>query len=220
MLDPIDLGEFERRTNLRPTAADWKGADRIVSLRDIKRITFSIDMDDVYLSTLLMSTTLTSDPGRRPYEGCSIKRLRTDPAMLSVGQTFVEERKLLDLQAAFCDIFEGTGALRGFAKRGAKIIIGETHGGEQAIAHYLPPIIEVHGHRNVLLDGVHRCWSVMRIGTTIEAIRVFFPKDEFPCDLGSWKDVRMVSAKPPKPERFFGLKPDLFRDLKYVGIDG
>ena len=35
----------------------------------------------------------------------------------------------------------------------------------------------------------------------------------FPADLQSWKTIQLVDAKPPREERFFNLKPELFRDL-------
>lgn len=220
MFEPIDLGEFERRTRIRPGRSLWDGADRIVSLRNLKRIVDIRLMNDEYLANLLLSVTLVGDPAARPYEGCDIKRMRADPAMLAVGQTFVEERKLLNLQASFFDIFKGTGAPSGFAKKGAMIILGEPDDGGLAVAHYLPPLVEWHGERHGLLDGMHRGYSAMRIGTTIEVIKICFPASPFPCDFGHWKNVRLVGAKPPKEERFYGLRPDLFRDLKYVGIDG
>lgn len=220
MFDPISLEDFARRTTVRPEGSGWRGADRIVSLRQITRVTDIRLMNDEYLTRLLRSVTLTGDPDRRPYEGCKVKRLRADPEMLAVGQTFVEERKLLDLQSDFSAVFEGSGASRGFAKKGAMIVLGETADGEHALAHYLPPIIEWHGDRHGLLDGMHRCYSAMRVGTTVEIIKVCFPTLPFPCAFGHWRDVRLVSAKPPKEDRFMDLRPDLFRDLKYVGIDG
>lgn len=220
MFEPIDLGEFERRTSIRPHGDIWRGADRVVSLRNIRKITDIRLMNDAYLNNLLLSVTLVGDPDTRPYEGCDIKRLRADPTMFAVGQTFVEERKLLNLQAGFYDIFRGSGATSGFAKKGAMIILGEAADGGAAIAHYLPPLVEWHGNRHGLLDGMHRGYSAMRVGTTVEIIKVCFPVVPFPCDFGHWKNVRQVGAKPPKEERFFSLKPDLFRDLKYVGIDG
>jgi hypothetical protein len=164
--------------------------------------------------------TLVGDTACRPFAGRKIRRMRADPEMFSVGQTFVEQKKLLALQTDFFDIFRGSGATRGFAKRGAMIILGRTASGELAVAHYVPPIIERHGHMHGLLDGVHRCYTAMRVGTTIEVIKVSDVQTPFPCGFGSWRQVRQVDAKPPKPERFHDLKPELFRDLKFIGIDG
>lgn len=220
MFDPIDLAEFERRTRIRPLGTLWDGADRIVSLRNLRKIVDIRLMNDDYLRNLLLGVTLVGDPDLRPYAGCDIKRMRADPAMLAVGQSFVEERKLLNLQSAFYDIFKGSGATSGFAKKGAMIILGEPEGGGLAVAHYLPPLVEWHGDRHGLLDGMHRGYSAMRVGTTVEVIKICHPRSPFPCDFGHWKNVRQVGEKPAKDQRFWGLKPDLFRDLKYVGIDG
>ena len=59
-----------------------------------------------------------------------------------------------------------------------------------------------------------------RMGGTIPVIAVEGIREPFPCALHSWQDISAVDEKPPKGERFFDLKPELFRDLKHVGIDG
>lgn len=218
--EPIDISDFERRTRLRPADYIWSGATQVVSLRKLTRIVDIRLMNDEYLQGLFLSVTLVGDPTARPYLGCKIRRMRADPAMMKVGQTFVEAEKLLNLQSNFYDIFESSGATSGFAKKGAMIILGETAEGERAISHYLPPIVEWHEGRHVLMDGMHRCYSAMRIGTTVEIIKICEPVQDFPCDAKKWTEVRLVDKKPPKDQRFFGLKPHLFRDLKFVGIDG
>lgn len=220
MFETLDLGEFERRTCLNPLMYHWRTADRIVSLRDIRRIVEIKLMKAEYLAKLLLGVTLVNDPGVRPYEGCRIKRMRADPLLLEVGQTFVEEQKLLALQTNFFEIFKDSGAPNGFVKKPAMIILGETADGSLAVAHYLPPLVELHNGCYALLDGMHRSYSTMHVGTTMEVILVCSPKSPFPCDFNEWDVVRLVGAKPPKEERYFGLKPHLFRDLKYVGIDG
>ena len=221
MFETIDLGTFEKRTGLRaPDNGAWQRVVGIVSLRDLVSIERIELMNDEYLTRLLQGVTLVGEPGARPYEGCKIRRMRIDPEMVSVGQRFVEKEKLLNLQTALFDIFHRTGATKGFAKKCAMVILGHVKSGDLAMAHYLPPIIERHGEMHGLLDGVHRSFTAMRTGTTIEAIRISNVTAPFPCGFGKWRDVRMVAEKPPKPERFHDLKPELFRDLKYIGIDG
>jgi len=220
MFEPLDLALFAERTDLRPSDVSWSGVDRLVSLRHLKCITDIRLMNDEYLAKLLGSVTLVSDEERRPYAGCKIKRIRADPAMLGVGQTFVEAGKLLALQSGFFDIFHGSGATAGFAKKGAMIVVGVTDGGDRAMAHYLPPIVEWHGGRHILLDGIHRGYTAMRVGTTVEIIKICAPVERFPAEHNRWCNVELVDEKPPKEKRFFNLEPRLFRDLKYVGIDG
>lgn len=220
----IDPGAFEARTGI--TLRDvlpFSGYDRIVSLREIIRVRWILMMDDDYLARLLFSVPLTESPRVRPFHGLKIRRMPIYPTMVSVGQTFVEERKLLGLQGSFYGIFEGKGLQHGFINRAAMIVLGQTSDDpdeKPALAHYLPPIIERHEHMHGLLDGVHRCWTAMTTGAPLEVVKVSGVRVPFPCDFGSWRSVAMVSSKPVKGERFFNLKPEYYRDLKHVGIDG
>jgi len=45
-------------------------------------------------------------------------------------------------------------------------------------------------------------------------------KTPFPCEPQHWKDLQKVDQKPPLEQRYPGLKPELFRDVKCIGIDG
>ena len=106
------------------------------------------------------------------------------------------------------------------AKSTAAIVLGRTAADEPCIAHYLSPIVEEHGGRLILMDGVHRNFLVRCVGTTIESIVIRQIGEPFPCDVRSWDEVRVVEEKPPKDQRFFNLRPELFRDVKHIGIDG
>ena len=120
-----------------------------------------------------------------------------------------------------CDsMFSSFCVSRGMAKLGACIVLGRTVEGAQGIAHYVPPIIERHGSAWVLLDGVHRMYLARQVGTTLEAVVVSGVKTPFPTDLHGWESVSVVSEKPARSERYRNLRPELFRDLKHVGLDG
>ena len=221
MFEPIDLGEFEKRTGIgRAVIPSWHDADRIVSLRDLASVTDIRVMSMDYLGRLMESIPLTGDANARPYAGCKINRYRIDPRMTKVGQTFVERKKILALNEHFDQVFHGFDVPSGIAKKGAYIMFGRTAEGALAVAHYLPPIIEQVANRHLVLDGIHRFSYVRGAGTTIEIVKISDPKIPFPCDPRKWSEIKAVDAKPPKDQRFFGLRQDLFRDLKRIGIDG
>ena len=219
--EPIDLSEFGRRTGLDMREyAQMSGADRIVSPRQIVVARHILNMRLDYLERLLESVPLTGDPERKPYAGRRIDRYRMDPRMSKVGQTFVERRKINDLHELFTAMFNEHDVPYGIAKKGASLIFGTTAEGDRAIAQYLPPIVEQIANRHAVLDGIHRFSYTKGAGTTLEIIKITDPKEEFPCELRKWSSIKAVDVKPPKDQRFFGLKPELFRDLKHVGIDG
>jgi len=219
--EPIDLGEFEKRTGLdMRELAYMSRADRIVSPRQIVEARYMLAMWIPYLQGLIASVPLLGDPSRKPYAGCRIDRYRIDPRMSKVGQTFVERGKIRALHELFSGLFDEHDVPYGISKKGAWWIFGKTAEGDRAIAQYLPPIVEQIDDRHAVLDGVHRFSYVRGAGTTLEIIKISDPKEDFPCDLQKWDSIKHVDAKPPKDQRFFNLRPDLFRDLKYVGIDG
>ncbi|MEA3249531.1 MAG: hypothetical protein U9Q03_04195 [Patescibacteria group bacterium] len=222
MFNPIELREFEKRTGNRRLDYHnlWDSADRIVSLRDITDTYVVADMPLSYLGRILKNVTLVGNPRVYPYEDKDIQTLRVDPGGVRIGQTFLERRKILALMEEFPNVFEEFTTTRGIAKLNAKIVLGRTADDSIAIAHYLPPIVEQHGCRMILLDGIHRFFLMLRSGTTIETVVVYGIERPFPASVQKWDSIRMVETKPPKDERFFDLKPGLFRDLKSVGVDG
>jgi len=176
-------------------------------------------MPESYLEKLIFNTTLTGSD-QKVYKDCLIKRARIDPNNIRLGQTFVERHKYEKMIENLSDAFKGFCVNSGFAKCTPYIILGETKSGDIAIAHYVPPIVEEHGQGLLLLDGVHRNFLIRAVGTTIESIIIKRIAIPFPCDVHSWRHVKVVDAKPPKNDRFLNLKPELFRDLQWVGIDG
>ncbi|MBI2120451.1 MAG: hypothetical protein HYT94_02390 [Parcubacteria group bacterium] len=222
MLQPIPLAIFEARTGIsRDTITPfWSNAFGIVALRDIVSVQSIQVMSEEYLRKILHNTSLEGNEKLRAYEGCTIQRARLDPHNMLVGQTFVERAKCRQMLEHLSGIFDGFCVSRGFAKSIPLIILGTTKDGLCAIAHYLPPIVEQHNGGLYLLDGVHRCYLVSAIGTTIEAIVLKGVQIPFPCDVHTWASLRPVDEKPPSSERFYNLRPDIFRDLKWVGVDG
>ena len=224
MFQPIPLEAFETRTGIRRNewGAGWGAAREIISLRDMIKIVAVAVMPLDYLRRLLESVTLQGNPNEKPYRGCALRRVRMDPDNVLVGQTFVERSKYQAFLEDFQDAFADFCVTKGVAKCTALIALGERVSGSLAVAHYIPPIVEEHQNheRLCLVDGIHRNFLVKMIGTTLETIIVEGVKTPFPCDLHKWNAVQPVAAKPPLEKRFFNLRPELFRDLKAIGIDG
>lgn len=221
MFQRISIEDFEKRTGVVPHFA--AKANKIVSLRDLhpQKVRAVQVMSRTYLESLLRNIPLEGDAASKPYADCDIALVRMDPHDLMIGQTFVERGKYQSLLEDFGALLDDKFCVtRGTAKCNALVVFGQTHDGEDAVAHYVPPIIEATNGTQFLVDGIHRNFLVMRVGTTIESILLKNVKVPLPCEARSWTTIRVVNAKPEREQRFHGLKPELFRNLKYAGIDG
>lgn len=222
MFIPIDLSTFSERTGIggELLVSAWADARQVVSLRDLRTIVDLRPMPRVYVEKLIRNIGLDGDPATKPYLGCEIRQERIEPSALMIGQTFVERAKYRAILEEFDGVFADFSVPRGISKLTAHIALGRTADGAMAMAHYLPPIIEEHGGRRLLLDGIHRNYVVKNAGTTIECIVIGNVAMPFPCDPQDWGSIKPVDAKPPKEQRYFNLRPELFRDVKRIGIDG
>lgn len=219
---PIPIAEFQERTDFstRAIASLWDKAVKVVALRDLNKIDGLQAMPMEYLSGLLGNIGLVGDPAAKPYRGKPFEMQRIDPRACLVAQTFVERSKCLALMENVTPRFSQFAVSSGFAKLTPYVVLGRDATGEICIAHYVPPIIEESGGQLRLLDGTHRSYLAMSVGTTAESIIVRNVVMQFPTDAQAWRDVRLVDVKPPRAERFAGLKDDYFRDVKHIGIDG
>ena len=224
MFNPIELSDFEERTGIqrKDFAPVWNKVECVVSLRDFKKVFQIQAMPREYLLRLLKNITLTGDNKEKPFKGCSFELLRSDPNGLLVGQTFVLRKKYQKILEEFPSVFGNFCVTRGIAKLTAQIVLGEDVQGKLAIAHYIPPIIETSKgtHSPILLDGIHRNFLAKNVGTTMETILIRNVKVPFPADPVEWSRITVVDEKPIPDERYFNLRPELFRDLKSIGIDG
>lgn len=224
MFEPIGIEDFKRRTEITGAGElvhPWEHVSRVVSLRSLEKILAIQLMSSIYLEKLLSHVVVEGGNRSRLYEGCKIHIMQANPGVANIGQTFVERRKCRDILENFGGIVDQFATPSGALNIGAFIALGRTKDGETVIAHYLPPIAEMNGETTwKWLDGIHRGWLNRQIGSPIPIIAIEGVKIPFPCAVHPWKDVRPVDEKPPKEERFFDLKPELFRNLKYVGIDG
>lgn len=222
MFEKIAFSTFRDRTgiDLSRLSHAWADVRSVVSLRDATTIESLQVMPREYLGRLLDSVCLQGDPAKKVYVGSTFRTVHVDPNHLMIGQSFVERGKYQAFLESFEHVFDGFCTSRGVAKCTALIALCRLADGSRAIAHYVPPIIEEHGGKLCLVDGIHRNFLVRTIGATIEAVVVQGVTCPLPYDPQSWERVQVVAEKPAKDKRFFNLQPELFRDLKFTGIDG
>lgn len=223
-MEPIEFGEFLTRTGFSRDMFSFEGLrklEKVVSLRSLETPIAINAMPIEYLERLLRKIGLTSDPERKLYENARIRRLRVDPNGLYIGQKYVYRQKYIAIMESFKEIFHGFTIPRGLSKLTPFTIFGKDKNGAVVMAHYIPPIFEIHNDKMVILDGIHRDFIVKNAGTTIESIVIEKIGAPFPCEPRGWDSIEVTSEKPAKVEdRYFELKPELFRDLKSIGIDG
>lgn len=221
-MEPITRADFQKRTGIPRDVLcrHWGKAKQVVSLREIKDVDLVSDMPRDYIRGLADAIPLSGEPNIFPYRGCKVRVLDIDPATVLVGQRFVQNDKLLNLIGGLRRVFADFPGIRGFSNLTAKIVLGRSANGLPVIAHYLPTIVEEHEDELIALDGMHRQFIVRGVGGTLAAIGIRKVGAPFPCDVHHHREIAMVDAKPPMEQRYFNLKPELFRDLKAVGIDG
>lgn len=220
MLNPLSLEEFSARTGIQSGEFfhDWSSTVNIVSLRNLHVEELRI-MPKEYLRRLIWSISVVGDESVHPFEGCEIDEIQVDPTLLKIAQTFVDRKKYTSLLEGFTTLFRKFASGYGISRSTSLIAHGKDLDGRPAIAHYIPPIIEENGEMR-LLDGIHRNYITMRVGATISSLVIRAVTAPFPCTPQLWSSIKVVDEKPPREERFFDLKPDLFRNLERVGIDG
>ncbi len=223
MFQPIEVREFEERTGLHCSDLDSAGSSvkKVVSLRGVAEISSVSLMKTVYLIKLIRSVRLVGDSRKRPYADSEITVVSMDPRQLRIGQTFAQRKKYQVFMEEFPNLFQAfCGGLSGLSRFQPMVILGRDVEGESVLAHYLPPVVEaVNGHSH-LLDGIHRNFVILQAGASIESVLIRNPSSPFPAELHSWDKLRIVDQKPPLEERYFKLREELFRDLKFVGVDG
>lgn len=223
-MKPILIKDFLEKTEFNLTDLDTidpSSIQFVIGLRNMKEIISINAMSKDYLNRLLLRVGTTGSFNEKVYENAKINFAKIDPHTLRLGQKFVYRKNYTAILENFPCLFGDFHISRGISKLTAFIIFGKDENGNFAMAHYLPPIIEIHEGHSILLDGVHRNFIVKNSGTTIEAIIIQNVKTHFPCASQKWDEVLVIDHKPEKIEdRYFDLKPELFRDLKSIGIDG
>ncbi len=203
---------------------DHGAISQIIPLRDMRIIDAIIEMPDNYLFQLLRKIGLVGAPDIKVYGKSIIRPMSFDSTQLYVGQAFVSRRKYTAIIENFQKLFRtnnGFYLLKGISKLAAAIIIGKDTNGVSSLAHYIPPIIELHAGKAVIMDGIHRNFIIRASGTSMWSIIIDQAEVAFPTNVEPWESISIVDEKPEKKEdRFFDLRMHLFRDLNFVGIDG
>jgi hypothetical protein len=115
--------------------------------------------------------------------------------------------------------------LRGFFCKGISQLpplklYGFNKNREKVIALFIPPIVEHHNEKGVLIDGMHRSYICNCSGSSINGLHIYQIDAPLPFTPLDWKNINLVDTKPPKEKRYDNLKIQFFRDLSAVGIDG
>lgn len=224
MMHPIAFDEFRAKTGFSEDMFAFLAANpvaQIISLRDMKTFETVLVMPREYLEKLIRKIGLVGAPNIKVYEKCSFRLIRMDPSQLYLGQRYVYRKKYTAIIENFHDLFNGFSVTRGISKLTALIILGKDAGGVRSLAHYIPPIIESHERKTVIMDGVNRNFIIKNSGTTIESIVIEDVGVAFPCSVQPWQEIEVIDEKPAREEdRYFDFRPELFRDLKSIGIDG
>ncbi len=214
----LSAGEFRGKLHL-PDVAKVK---KVIPLKDMGRI------DSLIPTTLEMVTFLIrrirTVGGDRPFSDADIRMVKMDPRQLKIGQRYVYREKYQGLLEEVPDIFHKFSVTNGgLADLAAYFVFGLDGRGDYSMACYMPPMVEKHGPDIVIMDGIHRNYLLRQSGMTLNVILIEGVTVPFPCGMREWDDVKVIPSccKPAElGMRYFELKQELFRDLKYLGIDG
>lgn len=196
------------------------GAERIVPLKHLRKATSATPIPFQLLGKLLKRVKTVN--GELPFKNATFELSSFNPNHLLVGQRFVYRENYQNLLEELPGLFENFAIPSGVTQLGAFFFMGRDRDGGNSMALYLPPIVEQHEDL-VMMDGIYRNYLARQLGTTMCAIVIKSPSVPFPCEPHRWQDIRVISiAEKPHDinDRYFGFRGELFRDLKYLGIDG
>ena len=196
--------------------------EKIIPLRAMKTIKSLLPMSDKALAYLL-SRIKTLDGEHTPYKDSSFRLLKHNPNTFKLGQKYVYREKYIGILEGLSNNFAHFNVVSGLGDLGAYFIFGDDENGKYSLACYIPPIIEQHGENLVIMDGVNRDYIAKQAGMTMHVIIVEKVLTPFPTSFHNWEEISVIHlADRPKEvsERYFDLNKGLFRDLKYLGIDG
>ncbi len=215
------LGISEREFRKKLCIPDLKRVETIVPLRYMRQIDAISPLSFEMLKCLL--SRMKTLGGVPAFENADFQLCKIDPQHLKIGQRFVYRENYQNLLESLPALLGKFVLSSGIGDLGSYFIFGEDMRGIQALACYMPPIIEQHGSDFVVMDGIHRNYIAKQLGKTLSSIVVANPSVPFPCSPKSWSEIKVISlSEKPKSvsERYFDLTKELFRDLKYLGIDG
>lgn len=205
----IEKSEFLKRIGRSET--DFKRMLKLPDLRKIERV----------IPLRFMKNINALVPLHKEILFCLISQIRTKNG-LKIGQKFVYRENYTSIVETLSQIFNRFAIHDSISDLGAYFAFGEDKRGIPSLACYIPPILEHHGSDVVIMDGIHRNFVAKQFGP-ISAVEIRNVGVPFPCGVKSWSEIQVISlADKPKSinDRYFDLNENLFRDLKYLGIDG
>lgn len=223
-LDHLKL--TERRLRDRFQLPVVGGVKKVLPLKDLREVRSILPLSHEFLREMLIK--VKTQDNQLPFAEATFCIRHVDPRELKLGQRFVYRENYVALLEELPQLFVNTFAVASsITAMGAFSVFGRGPDSEPAMAFYLPPIVEKHrlesGEELVIMDGMHRNFLTRQFGATIAAIVAKNVTIPFPCACKEWSAVTAISLA-DKPadinERYFGLRKNLFRDLKYLGIDG
>ncbi len=213
----IPKKELENRISHSLSMPDDYGI--IVPPKFLTKLHYVMAMPVSELESIFRNIPLESSKDLKSYEKSQFKFFRLDPGSTEMVQTFILEKKLLNFQTDFGNLYERF-CFPGLSKMPAHYISGLNSNNEKVTGIYVPPIVEHRGeNRAILIDGTHRGMIVHEAGTTIEVVGIFNPSLPLPCEPIQWHK-NIVKIKPPVEERFKNFDRRFLKDFGYVGIDG
>jgi|SRR3989338_4558157 len=224
----IEKGEFLSRLGLEDK--DFVKHLRLPDLGPVKHIVplrFMAQVEQITpiskeLTKFLLSRMKTMN-GHRPFLNSKISLTQYFPKNLKVGQKYAYAENLTSVLSGLPAFFDNFMIPSGVSELGCWFLFGKDIDGISAMACYMPPIVERHGKKLVIMDGIHRNYIAKQFGVSINVILVEDISIPFPCGMREWDELQVISLNDkPKDinERYFDLTKELFRDLKYLGIDG
>lgn len=225
----IDPQEYLKRLNLgredfrrRLKLPDIDSVSKIIPLRDLKVINSLIPISSEMVLYLLRQ--IRTLDGQMPFQNIGIQMTRMDPRHLKIGQKFVYRENYQKILESVPEVFrQFMVTAGGLGDLGAYFAFGLNGDEKYSMACYLPPVVEKQGSDLVIMDGIHRNYIAKQAGLALNVILVDGVDLPFPCGMRGWSDIVVLPlADKPKDlnERYFNLNKSLFRDLKYLGIDG
>ncbi|MEK7560142.1 MAG: hypothetical protein AAB522_02490 [Patescibacteria group bacterium] len=224
----IKKEEFLRRLNFtekdfeaKLSLPDLKAVAKVIPLRDMPEIESIAPLSQALLWEIIRK--IKTFDGQRPFTNSKMYLGRIDARQLKIGQKFVYREKYQGLLENLPQIIKKFAIADGLCDLGAYLFFGIDTEGKYAMAFYIPPMIEQHNSEFVIMDGVNRNYLNKQTSPSAMAIIIKNVSVEFPCDLQDWDNTCVIGLA-HKPEdmrdRYFNLKENLFRDLKFLGIDG
>jgi len=214
----LDRDDFKKQLKL-PRIED---IEKIIPLKSIELVQSVIPINsDMLLYLIRRIKTLD---GQLPFQNSRIHQVIFNPNQLKIGQKYVYRENYQNLLENVSGIFHKfLGEWGGLGNLGAYFVFGLDAESRYSMACYLPPVIEIHESKPLIMDGIHRNYIGRQTGLTINALTVKNIGVSFPCSPKKWSAIKVIplNDKPKNLEdRYFDLNKGLFRDLKYLGIDG